>query len=81
MSWVAKFRDGPCVADERSWAVGPIEKHLYLIEHPRRDGEWMLVGYESIVPENPWPNQITYRLAEVNYREREEPVAYYELVP
>jgi hypothetical protein len=84
--WVAKFTDGPCQGDSRSWAIGPIWREICLAPIPRREGRWFICDGDGIQPANsdaeiePWPNQTRYRLRFTRYTKllgERTMVAYY----
>ena len=66
--WAARFRDGPCVDDERVWVVGDPWEWLVLAPIASGRGHhWVIVGGTGIggPPEEPWVGQATYRLVDV----------------
>lgn len=85
-AWIASFRDGPLAAPayERVFAVRPIFAEMVFTPVPDRqaaDGseEWVLVGWDSLPVEQPWPGQVRYVLTEITTVDGADarPIAYY----
>lgn len=52
---------------------------LYAIENPTQpDAPWLIVGFNGMEPERPWPGQVHYRLVSVGIGV-DGPIAHYAL--
>jgi hypothetical protein len=71
LPWLAEFLNGPIAEDQTHvFVMGPVWQWIVLAPMPEttsRARHWVIVGGDGIggTPEEPWPEQVTYRLVEV----------------